>query len=58
MNSEALAHAVKDGNIRYKVKHDIASGIKLGINGTPAYVINGEIYQGQVPPAIIKKGLE
>jgi len=44
--------------IRYKVKHDISSGIKMGINGTPAYVIDGELYQGQIPSAIIKKSLE
>ena len=58
LNYEALSYAINNGNIRYKVKHDIASGIKMGINGTPAYVIDGELYQGQIPSAIIKKSLE
>ena len=58
LNYRVLSYALKDRNVRYKVKHDISSGIKMGINATPAYVIDGEIYQGQIPSAIIKKGLE
>jgi protein-disulfide isomerase len=58
LNYRALSYALKDRNIRYKVKHDISSGIKMGINATPAYLIDGEIYQGQIPSAILKKGLE
>jgi protein-disulfide isomerase len=40
---------------RYALKHDIAVGIKLGITGTPAFVIDGKVYQGQIPPSIIQR---
>jgi uncharacterized membrane protein/predicted DsbA family dithiol-disulfide isomerase len=58
LDYEAFSYAINDGNLRYKVKHDIASGIKMGINGTPAFVIDGEVYQGQIPAMIIKKRLK
>ena len=53
-----LAHATKSNVIRYKVKHDIAVGIKLGITGTPGYLIDGKVYLGQIPPEIISSVLD
>ena len=41
--------------LRYALKHDIATGIKLGVSGTPAYVIDGKVYQGNIPQEIIRK---
>ena len=57
LDSNELARSINDRTVRYVVKHDIYTGNKLGITGTPAYVIEGEIYQGQIPPEIIKKAL-
>ena len=53
-----LAHATKSSVTRYKVKHDIAVGIKLGITGTPGYLIDGKVYLGQIPPEIISSVLD
>jgi protein-disulfide isomerase len=53
-----LAHATKSSVTRYKVKHDIAVGIKLGITGTPGYLIGGKVYLGQIPPEIISSVLD
>jgi protein-disulfide isomerase len=39
--------------IRKRLEIDIRQGIKLGILGTPSYVINGKVYQGFVPPEFI-----
>jgi protein-disulfide isomerase/uncharacterized membrane protein len=58
LDSTDLARALVDRTIRLRVKHDIYSGNKRGISGTPAYVIDGEVYQGQIPPEIIKRVLE
>jgi protein-disulfide isomerase len=55
LDSNELARSINDRSIRHRVKHDIYIGNKLGITGTPAYLIEGEIYQGQIPPEIIKK---
>jgi len=58
LDSTDLARALVDRTIRLRVKHDIYSGNKRGITGTPAYVIDGEVYQGQIPPEIIKRAME
>ena len=57
LESKALAFSIQQKNIRYQVKHDISIGIKLGINGTPGYLIKDKVYVGLVPPAIIKSVL-
>ena len=58
LNRNELVRSISNRSIRYQVKHDISTGNQLGISGTPAYLIDGEIYQGQIPPEIIRKILK
>jgi len=58
LDYRALSYSTKNRTIRYKVKHDIAIGMKLGINGTPGYVIGGKVYLGQIPPEILSRVLD
>ena len=37
-----------------KLRIDIRDGLKLGINGTPGYIIDGEVYVGNVPAEVFK----
>jgi len=53
-----FAQSLIDRKARYQLQHDIWTGNKLGITGTPAYVIDGEVYFGQIPADIIKKGMQ
>jgi len=53
-----LKQTMNDRETQIDLRRDIWQGNKLKITGTPAFVIDGEIYQGQIPPEIIKKGLE
>ena len=53
-----LAQAIDDQTTRLQLKHDIWQGLKLKIDGTPAYVINHKVYLGQIPPEIIKNVLK
>jgi protein-disulfide isomerase len=48
-----FAGAINDKALQRKLRADISGGNKLGITGTPGYVINGKVYIGQVPPEII-----
>jgi protein-disulfide isomerase/uncharacterized membrane protein len=48
-----FAGSVKDRNLLHALVNDIRDGIKLGITGTPAYLINGEIHIGHVPSEIL-----
>ena len=47
----------KRRDLRRKLARDIGAGIKLEITGTPAYVIDGQVHLGQIPPAIIDRAL-
>jgi predicted DsbA family dithiol-disulfide isomerase len=58
LNPEEIGHSVNNQLIRKKLQSDILSGLKLRISGTPAYVINKEVYLGQIPPEIIKGALK
>jgi len=40
------------------LQRDIQEGIKLGITGTPAFVINGKVYLGQIPAQVLKSGMK
>jgi len=58
LDYRALSYSTRNSIIRYKVKHDIAIGMKLGIDGTPGYVIDGKVYLGQIPPEILSRVLD
>jgi protein-disulfide isomerase/uncharacterized membrane protein len=50
-----LAGAVKDPVLRQKLNMDLRDGLKLGITGTPGYVIDNQLYVGQIPPEILAR---
>lgn len=58
MDYIGLARARKDPTILFHLQKDIIEGIKLGIRGTPAFLIDGELYIGQIPPKIIEEALK
>jgi protein-disulfide isomerase/uncharacterized membrane protein len=57
IDQDALVNSINDQNVRQRLAHDIIDGLKLQIDGTPAYVINGNVYLAQLPPEIIKTAL-
>jgi protein-disulfide isomerase len=57
MKPEELAGALYDRSIRRQLQRDIRQGNKLGISGTPGYVINGKVYLGQIPAEVLKTGM-
>lgn len=58
LNITELVHWLNDPRNHYKLQRDIQEGIKLGITGTPAYVINGKAYLGQIPAEILQTGIK
>ena len=49
-----FAAAVNNPSLIAKLYHDIGDGLKLGISGTPTFVIDGEIHMGQIPESILR----
>ena len=54
LDYKALLNAKEISYFRYRIKHDISAGIRLGFNGTPGYVVNDHVYLERIPPEIIK----
>jgi uncharacterized membrane protein len=42
----------------HRLLADIRHGMKLGIMGTPSYVISGNVYEGSIPAEILKSVIE
>jgi protein-disulfide isomerase/uncharacterized membrane protein len=57
LKPEELALSLVDRSIRHQLQRDIREGNKLGISGTPGYVINGKVYLGQIPADVLKAGM-
>ena len=53
LHPEELRHSINEPVIQKKLRHDIISGLKLQISGTPAYIIDNQVYKGQIPPETI-----
>ncbi len=46
LDADRIADALQAGTYRARVKEDVFSGLKSGVNGTPTFFINGERYDG------------
>lgn len=53
-----LGRSINDPAIRIQLYRDIRDGLKLNIDGTPAFVINDKLYLAQIPPEIIKDAIK
>jgi len=53
-----LASSINSKAILSMLWRDIHDGIKLELTGTPSFVINDKVYQGQLPAEIVKKLIE
>jgi len=52
-----LLSSTIDPKTLHQLKVDIWQGMKLRMTGTPSFLIDGKVYQGQIPPEIFKKVL-
>ena len=53
-----LTRGLNDRINRNRLQQDIISGLKLNINGTPAFIIDGKVYLAKIPPEIIEDALK
>lgn len=58
LNGEDAVYCRRDPKLWLKLRQDIAAGLKLGITGTPAFLVNGKVYQGYIPASIIDQALK
>jgi len=41
-----LQEALEDNHIAERVRHDFMGGVRSGVNGTPSFYLNGQLYAG------------
>ncbi len=55
LSASDLVRALRSSRTHRVLRQDIRDGIELGVSGTPSYVINGEVYLGVIPAAVINR---
>ena len=53
LDFDKLSRAIHQKEYRRQLHRDIIEALKLGVTGTPTFLINGELYNGQIPPEIL-----
>jgi uncharacterized membrane protein/protein-disulfide isomerase len=54
LDTRQLPHAIAEPDIVRQLMADIYAGIKLGIDKTPGYMIDGNVYTANIPASILK----
>ena len=54
LDPQILSAAMTHEPYRLHLLRDIREGMKLGIVGTPSYVIAGKVYEGVIPPEVLE----
>ncbi|RJP36936.1 MAG: hypothetical protein C4548_15090 [Desulfobacteraceae bacterium] len=57
LDFQDMAYAFNDYDLWQILWKDIREGLQYGINATPGYIIDDQLYLGHVPPEILKKYL-
>lgn len=55
LDPREMAAALNHEWFRRRLKHDIAVGLDLGVKGTPAFVIDEQLYESNIPVDVLKK---
>lgn len=54
LNASEIGTGIRNPLVLAKLRKDIQSGLQLGIAGTPAYLVNGTLSLGTIPPESLK----
>ncbi len=58
LDPRGLAWALESDWTKSLLMDDIRDGLRLGVNGTPGYVIDDKVYLGNIPPHIINSVID
>ncbi len=58
LDTESFNSCLDNGDMAEEVEADMADGAKYGVQGTPAFFINGEMVSGAMPYAVFEDAIE
>ena len=54
----SFIRSIRNPAIRRHLSRDIRDGLKIGVTGTPSYVIDGNLYVSNIPASVLSQGTE
>jgi protein-disulfide isomerase len=58
LDIESFTQCIDDRKYKSKVDNDLKEGLKLGVRGTPAFIINGKLISGAQPFSVFKQEID
>jgi protein-disulfide isomerase len=55
INQNELVWALKSKQVYQRLAMDLKEGGELGLEGTPGFVIEGKVYQGNIPFDVLER---
>ncbi|MGD8543163.1 MAG: vitamin K epoxide reductase family protein [Desulfobacteraceae bacterium] len=55
LDKQSMVESLNTAGIFQDLQKDIRKGLQLGVTGTPGFVIDGRLYQGQIPPEVLRR---
>jgi len=55
MEYDDIKYVFRDNELWHELKTDIRAGIEHGLTGTPGFVINDQVYLGQIPAEVLRR---
>ncbi len=57
LDGESLERCVASEEAGRFVRDDIDKGVRIGVRGTPTFVLDGRTYPGRIPGDVLAKAL-
>ena len=55
LNTNGFIRSIRNPEIRRHLSRDIRDGLRIGVTGTPSYVIDGKLYVSNIPPSVLSR---
>jgi uncharacterized membrane protein len=55
LNTNDFIKSIRNPAIRRHLSRDIRDGLRIGVSGTPSYVIDGNLYVSNIPPNVLSR---
>ena len=57
LDRDRFLECLSSPSVAQRLKADLESGQRLGVRGTPSFVVDGELFAGQIPPDRLQEKL-
>ena len=55
LNTNGFIRSIRNPEIRRYLSRDIRDGLRIGVTGTPSYLIDGKLYVSNIPSSVLSR---